>query len=103
MRYLSRRLEAFTARKKGRKPADVKGIFERIYRGSMPAVVSNEDSSSQIFYSSYLSAYIERDVRELSNAIDSLKFLHFITAVVCMKPDLGAIDRKHYVIPVWLI
>ncbi|MCM1125689.1 MAG: ATP-binding protein [Lachnospiraceae bacterium] len=74
-------LEALTARKKDREPTDVKGIFERIYRGSMPAVVSNEDSSSQIFYSSYLSTYIERDVRELSNAIDSLKFLRFITAV----------------------
>ena len=29
----------------------------------------------------YLTAYIERDVRELSDAIDSFKFLRFITAV----------------------
>ena len=47
----------------------------------MPAIVSGVNSSSQIFYSSYLSTYLERDVRELSDAIDSLKFLHFITAV----------------------
>ena len=64
-----------------REPADVKEIFERIYRGSMPAVVSGLNTNSHIFYSSYLSTYIERDVRELSDAIDSLKFLNFMTAV----------------------
>ena len=37
-------------------------------------------SGSQIFYSSYLSTYIERDVRDLSEAIDALKFLRFMTA-----------------------
>lgn len=74
-------MEALSARKAGRKEADVKEIFARIYRGSMPAVVSGAINNSQIFYRSYLSTYIERDVRELSNAIDSLKLLRFITAV----------------------
>lgn len=62
-------------------PADTKGIFERIYRGSMPAIASGKNTNSQIFYSSYLSTYIERDVKELSDAIDALKFLRFMTAV----------------------
>ena len=74
-------MESLTERKEGRKEADVKTIFERIYRGSMPAIVSGLNSNIQIFYSSYLSTYIERDVKELSDAIDSLKFLRFITAV----------------------
>ena len=74
-------MESLTERKEGRKEADVKTIFERIYRGSMPAIVSGVNSNIQIFYSSYLSTYIERDVKELSDAIDSLKFLRFITAV----------------------
>lgn len=74
-------MEALSARKAGRKEADVKEIFERIYRGSMPAVVSGAINNSQIFYRSYLSTYIDRGVRELSNAIDSLKLLRFITAV----------------------
>lgn len=39
------------------------------------------NSNSQIFYSSYLITYIERDVTESSDAIDSLKFFRFITAV----------------------
>lgn len=74
-------LEALSVRKKERETADTRAVFERIYKGSMPAIVSGANSSSQIFYSSYLRTYIERDVRELSDAIDSLKFLRFMTAV----------------------
>lgn len=74
-------LEALSFRKKEREAADTRAVFERIYKGSMPAIVSGANSSSQIFYSSYLRTYIERDVRELSDAIDSLKFLRFMTAV----------------------
>lgn len=74
-------IEELSARQKERTEADTGVIFDRIFRGSMPAIVSEKNSNSQTFYSSYLTTYIERDVRELSDAIDSLKFLHFITAV----------------------
>ena len=74
-------MDALSERAVGRAVADTITIFERIYKGSMPAIVSGANSNSQIFNSSYLSTYIERDVRELSDAIDSLKFLRFITAV----------------------
>ncbi|MDE6742530.1 MAG: ATP-binding protein [Lachnospiraceae bacterium] len=74
-------LNALSARSKERKSADTRDIYDRIFRGSMPAIVSGQNSNSQIFYSSYLTTYIERDVKELSNAIDSLKFYRFITAV----------------------
>ena len=73
-------MDSLTARSKARKPADTEEIFFFFFKGSMPAVVSGQNSNSQIFYSSYLTTYIERDVKELSDAIDSLKFLHFITA-----------------------
>ena len=73
-------LDALREREGERTPADVNEIFQRIYRGSMPAVVSRQVSNSQIFYSSYISTYIERDVKELSEAIDSLKFFRFMTA-----------------------
>lgn len=74
-------IDALLTRAKERKQADTREIFNRIFRGSMPAIVSGRNSNSQIFYSSYLSTYIERDVKELADAIDSLKFLSFITAV----------------------
>lgn len=73
-------LEALRRREKTRVPADAQEIFERIYKGSMPAIASGKNTNSQIFYSSYLSTYIARDVKELSDAIDSLKFLRFMTA-----------------------
>ena len=81
-------MEALSARKTGREEADTRGIFERIYKGSMPAIVSGANSSSQIFYSSYLTTYIERDVKALSDAIDSLKFLRFITAVAARSSQM---------------
>ena len=74
-------LDALLNREEKAVPADTKDIFERIYRGSMPAIASGKNTNSQIFYSSYLSTYIERDVKELSDAIDALKFLRFMTAV----------------------
>jgi len=73
--------ESLLSRKKGRKLADAEEIFKRIFKGSMPAIVSEDISSPGIFYNSYLSTYIERDVSSLSDAIDSLKFLRFITAL----------------------
>ena len=73
--------ESLLSRKKGRKPADAEEIFKRIFKGSMPAIVSGDITSTGIFYNSYLSTYIERDVRSLSDAIDSIKFLRFITAL----------------------
>lgn len=74
-------LDKLSKRKKARTTADTIEIFNRIFKGSMPAIVSGQNSNSQIFYSSYLSTYIERDVKELSDAIDTLKFLKFVTAV----------------------
>ncbi len=74
-------MDSLTARSKERKPADAGAIYDRIFRGSMPVIVSGQNSNNQIYYGSYLATYIERDVKELSDAIDSLKFLRFITAV----------------------
>lgn len=74
-------MNALLARQQTRPPADVHGIYERIYRGSMPAVADGKITNHQIYYSSYLSTYLERDIRTLSDSIDSLKFLRFLTAV----------------------
>ena len=74
-------LEKLSERAKERKQADTREIYDRIFKGSMPAIISGQNSNSQIFYSSYLTTYVERDIRELSDSLDSLKFLRFITAV----------------------
>lgn len=62
-------------------PLTTPEIFERIWNGCMPGLAGGAYTDRNIFYSSYLSTYIERDVRELSGTIDALKFSRFITAV----------------------
>ena len=70
-------------RQKTIKAANTPEIFRRIFRGGMPAIVSGKYKDGNIFYMSYLSTYLERDVKELSGSIQSLKFLKLITAVAC--------------------
>lgn len=70
------------------KAANLQQVFERIWNGAMPAIVSGTYTNRDIFYSSYISTYIERDVRELLPTIDSLNFLQFITAVAARTSQL---------------
>lgn len=61
-------------------PVSVSEMYERIWKGCMPGLLSGQQSERDIFYSSYISSYIERDVREFSGTIDALKFNRFVTA-----------------------
>lgn len=55
-------------------------IWDIIHKGSMPALYQKE-SDFDMFYSSYVSTYIERDVRNLTQVGDTLSFLKFMTAL----------------------
>lgn len=61
-------------------PVSTPTMFERIFCGGMPALISGQYTDRSIFYSSYISTYLQRDVRDLSDGIDSLKYMNFITA-----------------------
>lgn len=63
-------------------------MFERIWNGSMPGIVSGQYTDRNIYYSSYISTYIERDVRDISGSVDALKFNRFITAVAARTSQL---------------
>ncbi len=63
-------------------------LFERLWKGCMPGLVSGQYTDRNIYYSSYLSTYVERDVRELSGNIDALKFNRFVTAVAARTSQL---------------
>ena len=56
-------------------------LFARLWRGCMPGLVSGQTPDRNVFSSSYLSTYVERDVRDLSGSVDALKFNRFVTAV----------------------
>ncbi len=74
------RFEELSERQRVSPPASAPEIFQRLFLGGMPALVSKKYQERDIFYSSYISTYLERDVKNLSGSIDSLKFLNFITA-----------------------
>lgn len=63
-------------------------LFKRIWNGSMPGIVSGQFPDRNIYYSSYLSTYVERDVRDISAAVDALKFNRFITAAAARTSQL---------------
>ena len=72
--------DALLAESKTIPPVSMPEMYERIWKGCMPGLLSGQMSERNIFYSSYISSYIERDVREVSGTIDALKFIRFVTA-----------------------
>lgn len=74
-------LPLLSERQNGRPMLNTPEVFQRIHQGGMPALVTGTYSNASIFYSSYIDTYMERDVRRLSNDIDSLKFLRFLRSV----------------------
>lgn len=69
-------------------PVTTPELFERLWYGCMPGLISGQYDDRNIYYSSYLSTYIERDIRELSGTIDALKFARFITAAAARTSQL---------------
>lgn len=55
-------------------------IWNVIHRGGYPAL-ADEEVDWQTFYSSYVQTYMERDINELANVKDKLKFTQFLTAM----------------------
>lgn len=65
----------FSSKKDNIKLAD--NIFENIFRGSMPRVLSNSNVDREIYYSSYIQTYLERDVKQLTQVADEMLFISF--------------------------
>lgn len=81
-------LNALVQRKRTHSPADLKELYERIWRGSMPeyicgAAKSGKPGDWNAFYNGYLQSYIERDAGELVSLADKMQFGDFIRAAAC--------------------
>lgn len=81
-------LDGFVSDAKTIKPVTTPELFERVWKGSMPGIASGQYIDRDLYYSSYISTYIERDVRDLSGSIDALKFHRFITSVAARTAQL---------------
>ncbi len=67
-------------------------VYERIFRGWMPAVANGRSGNPGHYYSSFVQTYIERDVRELDKGADLLQFSRFMGAVAAHIGQLLNID-----------
>ena len=76
-------LDALKQREKTNAPADVAQIYQRIWKGSMPGLASGKFSDRDVFYSSYLQSYIDRDVKDQVQLADPLQFRDFVRAAAC--------------------
>ena len=63
-------------------------VWKIIHRGSMPELCENPEYDWQMFYGAYLRTYIERDVGDLAEIGDSIKFSKFMVAVAAMSGNL---------------
>ncbi|MGN0076978.1 MAG: ATP-binding protein [Parafannyhessea sp.] len=83
-------------------------LWDVIHRGSMPEL---QDASIDwdSFYSDYVSTYLERDVRDLINVKDQVKFYNFMVACAARTGQLfnasdiaNAIDVSHKTVAAWI-
>lgn len=80
--------EYFTERKSSLANITYDDVWRTIHRGSMPELTENPDFDWQMFYSAYVRTYIERDVRELSEIGDTVKFTKFMIAAAAATGQL---------------
>lgn len=70
-------------RKQGLSSASATEMYQRIWKGGMPGLASGKYKDRDVFYSSYISTYIDRDVSDMVDGIDKLIFADFIRAAAC--------------------
>ena len=80
---LSLELAALQKRKEHLAPANVLEMYERIWNGAMPGHRSGKFTDRDVFYSSYIQSYIDRDVSDMIPGVDKLLYADFIRAAAC--------------------
>lgn len=65
------------------KPCTPLEMYKRIWNGGMPGHRSGKYRDRDVFYSSYIQSYINRDVTDMIPGVDKLQFADFIRAAAC--------------------
>lgn len=63
---------------------DIKTLFNEIHRGYFPELYNRPEHSTEKYYSNYVNTYIDRDISELINVKDKLKFHNFMQILASM-------------------
>ncbi len=63
-------------------------LYRIIWRGSFPAMALSETMDRNLFYSSYVQTYLQRDIRDLAQVGDEMTFLRFLRAAAARSGQL---------------
>ena len=63
-------------------------MYRYIWRGAFPAVALNPDMDRDVYFSSYMQTYLQRDLRDLARVGDEMAFLRFVRAVAARTGQL---------------
>ena len=69
-------------------PIDLMELYERIWRGCLPAIAIDRNMDRDLFYSSYVQTYLQRDVKSLVNVGDEIAFMKFLRATAARTGQL---------------
>ena len=58
----------------------LKELYGLIWRGTFPAIALHKEMDRDLFYSSYVQTYLQRDIRDLSRVGNEMAFLRFLRA-----------------------
>ncbi|MDF1654168.1 MAG: ATP-binding protein [Coxiellaceae bacterium] len=81
-------LGVLKARQKDTDVLGLTAVFEKIWRGSYPDVVKSQGKHWQRFYESYVSTYVQRDIRDLLQIQDQTVFHKFMQIVAARTGQL---------------
>ncbi|GHT76717.1 ATPase [Bacteroidia bacterium] len=71
-----------------RESFDINQVYTLIFNGSFPKLIANPNIDRDLFFSSYLKTYIERDIKLLKNIEDEHIFLQFIRVIAARTGQL---------------
>lgn len=74
----------FIRRTTERTPFDVEEAYRRIWKGSLPGIRALDDDLLAAGYESYIDTYLMRDIRDLAQVGDELKFRRFLVACAAL-------------------
>ncbi len=76
------------ARRRTGAPLTLMALYQRIWRGAFPRIATDDNMPRDLFYSSYVQTYLQRDLRDLRRVGDEQAFLRFLRATAARTGQL---------------
>ena len=73
-------MESLLRREALTRPTDVGEIYLHIWRGGMPDAIRANNEERRLYFESYISTYLMRDVMEIGHVENTVKFRKFLAA-----------------------